>query len=178
MIAVVGLITNLTTAYLLSGSKRKDINTQSAILHLAGDTFASLGVVLGAGMIAFTQWWWLDPAIGVGISLLILYWAFALIRDAVDVLLEATPKDIDPERVIDSVKGFEEVQDMHDVHVWTLTSGMYALSAHVAVRNMPLVETAPLLKRINTLLCEQFKIGHAAIQLEAEEIAIPSLKKL
>ncbi len=169
IIAVIGLVTNLLTAFLLTGTKRKDMNTQSAILHLAGDTFASVGVVIGAGIIALTNWLWVDPALSVMISVLILYWAYDLIRDAIDILLEATPKEIDPDRVVDAIKVFEEVQDMHDVHVWTLTSGMYALSAHVAVKNMPLKETAPLLKKINTLLCDRFKIGHAAIQLEAED---------
>ncbi len=168
IVAIIGLVTNLVTVFLLRNNERKDINTQSAILHLAGDTFASVGVVAGAGLIALTGWMWVDPALGVLISILILYWAVLLIRDAIDILLESTPKEIDPENVIKAVKVIDEVQDMHDVHVWTLTSGMYALSAHVAVRNMPLSETAPLLKRINFLLCQQFKIGHAAIQLEAE----------
>ncbi len=169
IIAVIGLVTNLVTAFFLSGSERKDINTQSAILHLAGDTIASVGVVIGAGLMAYTHWLWVDPLLSVLISVLILWWALQLIRNAIDILLEATPKEIDPSRVIDAVKVIEEVHDMHDVHVWTLTSGMYALSAHVAIQNMPLKETAPLLRKINTLLCEQFKIGHAAIQLEAEQ---------
>ncbi len=168
-VAVIGLVTNLVTVFLLKGADRKDINTSSAILHLAGDTFASVGVVAGAALIAMTGWLWIDPVLGVLISVLILYWAVGLIRDAIDILLEATPKEIDPVHVIDAIKVFDEVRDMHDVHVWTLTSGMYALSAHVAIRNMPLSETAPLLKKINFLLCQQFKIGHAAIQLEAEK---------
>lgn len=176
VIAVIGLVTNLVTAFFLSGTERKDLNTQSVILHLAGDTFASVGVVIGAGVMAYTQWLWVDPLLSVLISILILWWALQLIRDAIDILLEATPKDIDPSRVIDAVKVLEEVHDMHDVHVWTLTSGMYALSAHVSIQNMPLKETAPLLRKINTLLCEQFKIGHAAIQLEAEPESNPKIR--
>lgn len=169
VIAVVGLVTNLVTALFLSQTERKDINTKSAILHLAGDTAASVGVVVGAVLIMYTGWLWVDPLLGVLISVLILYWAARLIRDAIDILLEAVPKEIDPVAVIGAVKVFDEVQDMHDVHVWTLTSGMYALSAHVVTSNMPLKETAPLLRKINFLLCQQFKIGHAAIQLETED---------
>lgn len=169
IIAVVGLITNLVTAFFLSQTQRKDINTKSVILHLAGDTAASVGVVGGAVLIMYTGWLWVDPLLGVLISVLILYWAARLIRDAVDILLEAVPKEIDPVAVIGAVKVLDEVQDMHDVHVWTLTSGMYALSAHVVTSNMPLKETAPLLRKINFLLCQQFKIGHAAIQLETED---------
>jgi cobalt-zinc-cadmium efflux system protein len=168
IIATIGLCTNLLTAYFLSGTHRKDMNTRSAILHLMGDTLASVGVVAGAVVIAYTGWLWVDPLLAALISILILYWALGLIREAIDVLLEATPSEINPERVVEAVSLFEEVQGMHDVHVWTLTSGMYALSAHVAIRNMSIKETRPLLKKINFLLCQRFKIGHAAIQLEAE----------
>ncbi len=170
LIALVGLGTNLLTAFFLSRSKQNDINTKSVILHIAGDTFASVGVVLGAGIIAFTDWYWVDPALSVIISILILYWAVRLIRDAIDILLEATPKEIDLGQVVNALKRLQAVRDVHDVHVWTLTSGMYALSAHVALQNTSLRETTSLLKKINTLLCEQFKIGHATIQMEAEEI--------
>lgn len=169
LIAVVGLVTNVVTALFLSQAARKDINMKSAILHLAGDTIASVGVVLGAVVIMYTHWLWVDPVLSVLISVLILYWAVQLIREAIDILLEAAPKEIDPAQVVAAVKVIDTVHDMHDVHVWTLTSGMYALSAHVVVLNMPLKETAPLLKKINFLLCQQFKIGHAAIQFEAEE---------
>jgi len=169
IIALIGLATNLLCAFFLSGTKREDLNMRSAILHLAGDTLASVGVVLGAIVLAYTGWWWIDPVLGLLISILILIWAFRLVREAVDVLLEATPGGIDPERVADAVKVFKEVQDVHDIHVWTLSSGIYALSAHVSVRNMSLRQCAPLLKKIHALLCERFKIGHAAIQLETEE---------
>ncbi len=174
VIALVGLITNIVTALFLTQTKRKDINTKSAILHLAGDTLASVGVVLGAIVIIaivimFTGWLWVDPLLGVLISVLILYWAAHLVWDAIDILLEAVPKEVDPTQVMDAVKIFDEVQGMHDVHVWTLTSGMYALSAHVVTLDMPLKETAPLLRKINFLLCQRFKIGHAAIQFETEE---------
>jgi len=168
VIAVIGLVTNLLTAYFLSGTHRKDINTRSAILHLMGDTFASVGVVVGAVIMTYTGWLWVDPALAALISVLILYWAVQLIREAIDVLLEATPKEINPESVVEAIQVFDEVKGMHDVHVWTLTSGMYALSAHVAIRDMSIRETTPLLKKINFLLCQRFKIGHAAIQLEAE----------
>lgn len=169
VIAVVGLVTNLVTALFLSQTERKDINTKSAILHLAGDTAASVGVVVGAGLIMMTGWLWVDPLLGVLISVLILYWAAHLVWDAIDILLEAAPKEIDPSALVNAVKIIDDVQDMHDVHVWTLTSGMYALSAHVVTSNMPLRETAPLLRKINFLLCQQFKIGHAAIQFETED---------
>ncbi|MFQ5949153.1 MAG: cation diffusion facilitator family transporter [Nitrospiria bacterium] len=173
-VAFIGLVTNLATAVLLRGSTRKSINFKSAFLHIIGDTLSSGGVVLAAGVIYFTEWWFIDPLLSVFLSLLILYWAFRLIMDSIDILLEASPKEIDPDRVVEAVQVIDEVTDVHDVHVWTLTSGMYALSAHVSVRDMPLKETAHLLRKINFLLCQRFKIGHAAIQLEAENAAAPS----
>jgi len=175
-VAFIGLVTNLVTVVLLRPSTEKSINFKSAFLHIIGDTLSSGGVVLAAGVIYFTGWWFLDPLVSVAISLLILYWSFRLMMDSVDILLEATPKEIDPDRVVEAVQVIEEVRDVHDVHVWTLTSGMYALSAHVAVRDMPLRDTTHLLKKINFLLCQRFKIGHAAIQLEAES-AMPPLHK-
>lgn len=175
-IASIGLVTNLVTAALLSRSIEKSLNVKSAYLHMIGDTLSSVGVVAAAGAIYFTQWWFLDPLVGVFLSLFILYWAFRLMMDSIDILLEATPKGIDPILVVEAVKVLEEVRDVHDVHVWTLTSGMYALSAHVAVEDMPLKETTHLLKKINFLLCQRFKIGHAAIQLEINDASAPPSK--
>ncbi|HLG22060.1 MAG TPA: cation diffusion facilitator family transporter [Candidatus Manganitrophaceae bacterium] len=176
VIALIGLAANLGAAFLLSGTTRRSINLRSAFLHLMGDTLSSVGVVAAAGVIYFTQWWFLDPLVGALLSFFILFWAFRLMIDSVDILLEATPKEIDPERVIEAVKVIKEVRDVHDVHVWTLTSGMYALSAHVAVQDMPLKETAHILRTINFLLCQRFKIGHAAIQFEIENASAPSAK--
>lgn len=176
-IAGIGLVANLVTMILLSRSKRNSINIKSAFLHMIGDTLSSVGVLIAAGVMYFTEWWFIDPLLGVVLSLFILFWAVRLMMDSVDILLEATPKEIDPVRVVEAVKVIEEVRDVHDVHVWTLTSGMYALSAHVAVRDMPLNETAHLLRKINFLLCQRFKIGHAAIQLETEEGALSSTRR-
>lgn len=168
-VAAIGLITNLATIALLSKSTRRSINLKSAFLHMIGDTLSSVGVLIGATVIYLTEWWFIDPLLGVILSFFILFWAVRLMIDSIDILLEATPKEIDPVQVVEAVKVIEEVRDVHDIHVWTLTSGMYALSAHVAVRDMPLKETAHLLRQINFLLCQRFKIGHVAIQLETEE---------
>src|SRR3569832_2203885 len=173
-VAAIGLVTNLGTMFLLRRSKQNNINIKSAFLHMIGDTLSSVGVLAGAGVIYFTLWWFIAPLLGVLLSFFILFSAFRLMTESIDILLEATPKEIDPVRVVEAGKVIEEVRDVHDVHVWTLTSGKYALSAHVAVRDMPLKETADLLRQINVLLCQRFKIGHAAIQLETEESAAPS----
>ena len=169
-IAVVGLFTNLLTIYILRRGTERSMNIRSAFLHMIGDTFSSAGVVAGAVLISFTGWWVVDPILSALLSLFILYWAIRLIIDSVDILLEATPREIDPAQVADAVKIFEEVEDVHDVHVWTLTSGMYALSAHISVHEMSLGESSRLLRRINFLLCQKFRIGHSAIQFELEPV--------
>lgn len=176
VIGLVGLATNLITAFLLSGATRKGLNLQSAFLHMIGDTLSSLGVVAAAGVIYFTQWWFLDPLLGVLLSIVILFWAFKLMMESINILLEAAPKEIDPAQVVEAVMVIKEVRDVHDVHVWTLTSGMYALSAHVVAKDMSLKESGRLLKTINSLLCQRFKIGHAAIQFEIENAPSPSAK--
>jgi len=167
-VALIGLMANLLNVFLLRRRAQVSVNVRSAFLHVMGDTLSSAGVVAGALLISLTDWWVIDPLLGVLLSLLILYWAIRLIIDSVDILLEAAPREIDPAQVASAVKIFEEVKDVHDIHVWTLTSGMYALSAHIAVREMPLAETSQLLRRINVLLCQKFGIGHAAIQFELE----------
>lgn len=166
LIALLGLAANLLTIWILRKRVQRSINIRSAFLHLLGDTFSSLGVVTGALLIGFTGWWIVDPILGMLLSLFILYWAFRLVVDSVDVLLEATPREIDPRQVAEAVRIFEEVEDIHDLHVWTLTSGIYALSVHVMIREIPPGETAHLLRRINFLLCQKFGIGHSAIQFE------------
>ncbi len=168
-IALAGLAANLLTAYLLSSVRFRNLNVRSAYFHMMGDTLSSVGVVAAAVLIYFTGRVIIDPLLSILLALFILFWSYRLVAESVDVLLEATPKEIDPARVAEAVKLFDEVRDVHDIHVWTLTSGMYALSAHVSVKNMPLSETSKVLRKINFLLCQRFNIGHCAIQFESEE---------
>lgn len=168
-IALLGLIVNILTAVILSGSFNGSLNIQSAFLHIIGDTFSSVAIVIGAIIIYYKGWLLIDPILSVLICVIILFWAVQLINDSVNILLEAAPKEMNLKRLIVNVKKIEGVYDVHDVHVWTLTSGMYALSAHVTTPDVQLSETRDLLKKINRLLCQEFKIGHTAIQFEINE---------
>jgi cobalt-zinc-cadmium efflux system protein len=168
-IALLGLVVNIITAVILSGSVKESLNIKSAFLHMLGDTLSSLVVVIGAVIIYYEEWLFLDPLLSVVICVVILIWSYRLIVESVNILLEATPKELNIQGIADSVKLIKEVEDIHDVHVWTLTSGMYALSAHIITKDVRLSETTDLLKRINLLLCRDFKIGHTAIQFENEE---------
>lgn len=167
-IGVLGLLVNLGTAIILSGPKVGSLNVRSAYLHLLGDTVSSLGVVVGALAIYLTGQWVIDPLLSIGISILILVWSYKLIRESIDVLLEATPRDIHFDQVMGAITILKDVEEVHDLHIWTLTSGMYALSAHIKVRDMSISDTAGLLKKLNFLLCQRFRIGHTAIQFECD----------
>jgi cobalt-zinc-cadmium efflux system protein len=165
VVAGVGLVVNLVTAWLLHDVGKHDLNVRSAFLHMLGDTVSSVAVVAGALVIERTGWLWIDPALSLGICLLIVLWSASLIRDAVRVLLEAAPYGISLQNVRDAVgRCFPEVVALHDVHVWTVTSGMVAMTARVEVRLESLDECCALAERLETLLRADFGIGHATLQ--------------
>ncbi len=168
VIAILGLLVNLITAMILSGPSTRSLNTRSALFHLLADAVSSVVVVLGAVAIYFTGQWLIDPLLSIAICILILVWSYKLIMESVDILLEATPRDIDFDQVLTAIRVAEDVEEVHDLHIWTLTSGMYALSAHIKVRDRSISDTARLLKKLNFLLCQRFQIGHTAIQFECQ----------
>lgn len=167
IVAVIGLVANLGCAYILKTS-HGSLNIKSAFMHMLADTFSSLVVVFGAIIIYYTQWYMLDPALSILICIVILIWSYQLISESVDILLEATPKDVELENVVKSMNELEEIEDVHDVHIWTITSGMYAMSAHVYTRDLMISETHEIMAKINTLLNEKFNIGHTVIQFESD----------
>jgi len=169
LVALFGLGINIITVFILNGSTHGSLNIRSAFFHVIGDTLSSVAVVIGAIFIYYTNWLILDPILSVLICLVILIWAVRLINESVNIFLEATPKDLNIQALNNSLHRVEGVMDVHDLHVWTLTSGMYALSAHVAIRDVPVSQTTKLLKKINFLLCQEFNIGHTAIQFELKE---------
>ncbi|MFQ5455895.1 MAG: cation diffusion facilitator family transporter [Nitrospirota bacterium] len=164
-IAIIGLIANLLTTYILSGSH--SINIKSAFIHMIGDTLSSVAVVIGAVIINLTDWVIIDPILSILICIAILIWSYRLIMESIDILLEATPKNISIKEVIEAIRVVDnDVKNVHDVHVWTLTSQLYALSAHVSINNISIKDSSNLLRDINRILRQRFKIGHVAIQFE------------
>lgn len=171
IVAAVGLTANIVCAYILmsGGSEHgHSLNIKSVIMHLLGDTISSVGVIAGAVIIHYTDWYIVDPLISVLLCILILVWAYKLIMESVDILLEATPKDIDIDKVVASLKQIPGIDSVHDMHVWTITSGMYSMSAHIDTKDMMISETTRLSKEINHVLNEKFKIGHTVIQFGCE----------
>ena len=165
--ACLGLLVNLLTAAILHGSSPDDLNIRSAFFHMLGDTFSSVGVVAGAVVIYATHRLWIDPLLSIGIGFLILVWGFRLLRDSCHILLESTPRHIQSEEVAKTITDhIQEVKEIHDIHIWEITSKMYAMTAHVAVNDIRVSESKVILDKINHLVEERFEIGHTNIQFE------------
>ncbi len=171
VIALAGLIVNLVSAVLLHKASKDDLNVKSAFLHMVGDTASSFGVVGGAVIIYFTGWYIIDPLLSVLIGGVILIWVWGLLRDSIRILLESTPKHIKVAEVENEIRGgFKEVLGVHDIHIWEITSKMYAMTGHVEVEgNKKINELTTLRRQIQKLLDKKFDIGHVNIQFECSD---------
>ncbi len=169
MIAAGGLAVNIFAAYLLHAEHEHNLNLRGAWLHVMGDLLGSVAAITAGVLILAFGFLWADPFTSVIISGIILFNAGRLVRDSVDILLESTPKHIDLSAVESAIAERSAVLNVHDLHVWTISSGMEALSAHVAHdRSIPETE---LLLDIRDLLQERFGISHLTIQLETADHA-------
>ncbi|MDQ3655473.1 MAG: cation diffusion facilitator family transporter [Chloroflexota bacterium] len=169
IVAVAGLAANAASAWVLmrGGGHRDNLNTRGAYLHVVGDMLGSVGAIAAALIMLATGWYLADPILSAGIGVLILWSSWRLLRESVDVLLESTPKGIDPLKVrdaMDAVDGVSGVHDVHDVHIWTVTSGLIAMSCHVGVTGER--EWPVLLDELTTLLRTRFGIAHVTLQPE------------
>ena len=165
-IALGGLAINLISLVLLHEGRSSSLNVRGAWLHVLGDTLGSVGAI-AAGVLIWTWGWnWADPLASVLIAALILYSSWALLRETVSVLLEGAPGHIDVDEVRDSIAGLHGVSAVHDLHVWSITSGMVSLSCHVVACDGPSRQI--LLESMNQLLKDRFEISHTTIQIEPE----------
>jgi cobalt-zinc-cadmium efflux system protein len=165
--ATVGIAINLSIALGLRAEGSANLNARGALLHALGDVGASVGVIIGAVVIALTGWRYADPIISLAIALLIAKGAWDLLGDTVDILMEATPRDINVAQLVRDVIRLPGVEDVHDLHIWSIAGGMRVLSAHVQVAdNRPLAACDRLVEEIHTLLCNDYTISHTTLQLE------------
>ncbi|MDQ3226855.1 MAG: cation diffusion facilitator family transporter [Chloroflexota bacterium] len=166
LVAVAGLLANIVAAWVLSRGQghRDNLNTRGAFLHVLGDLLGSVATIVAALIIAFTGWYAADPILSVLIGGLVVFGAWSLLRESVDVLLEAAPRGIvvaDVRAAMDAVPGVEGV---HDLHIWTVTSGLTALSAHVETDDVAGWESC--MTTLATMLRETFGIAHVTLQPE------------
>ena len=170
IVAVGGLVVNLIGVSWLHHGHQHSLNVRAAFYHLLGDLLGSVGAVIAGILILTVQWYLADPILAIVIAVLIIISAVGIVRDAVDVLLEATPAHISLDEVRTALAEMPDVEAVHDLHVWTITSGMYALSCHVTVSSCAF--TADTLECIRHLLHERFAITHQTIQLETPSMVL------
>ena len=163
-VAAVGLAVNLAGAYLLHAGSRSSLNVRGAYNEVLADALSSVGVILGAGVILATGWLWVDPLVAVGIALFVLPRTWALLREALQVLLEGTPREVDLAALRTAMEGVPGVKTVHDLHVWTLTSGVHALSAHAVLQEG--AAHGAVLGALRTRVTGGFPISHVTVQLE------------
>ncbi|SDU92732.1 cobalt-zinc-cadmium efflux system protein [Microlunatus sagamiharensis] len=168
LVALVGIVANVVGLLVLRGGKDESLNLRGAYLEVLGDLLGSVAVVVAAVVIRTTGWTQADPLASVLIVVLILPRAWSLIRDVVDVLLEATPRGVDLDRVREHIEQTPGVVEVHDLHVWTITSGLPVLSAHVVVDGDHLEQgrSGQVLDALGGCLGEHFDVAHCTFQLE------------
>ncbi len=163
-VATLGLLVNVAGAFILSRSGGESLNVEGAMRHVIADALGSVGAMAAAGVIILTGWRYADPLISTAIGLLILASSWRLLRDSTNVLLEATPRGLNAEEVGRRMAAAEGVTEVHDLHIWTITSGFPALSAHVLVGHH---ENCHARRRdLEELLAHEFGISHTTLQVD------------
>lgn len=178
LLITVGLIAvavNLATALLVRKGSEHDLNIRSAFLHLMGDVIATIGAVIAGVIIYFTGANWLDPLVSVLIGFLILYNAWGILRDSVDILLESTPRDINTASLVHDVKQIKGVLGVHDLHIWSITQSLRTMSAHILTDDVSISTGAEIQRQINEIVFRRYNIAHATLQLECVDCLPESL---
>jgi cobalt-zinc-cadmium efflux system protein len=164
-VAAAGVVMNGVIALLLYRSKG-DVNIRSALLHEVGDTLSTAAVILGGWVILATGDFWIDSALSFGIGVLILWSSFGIVRETLNILLEGTPRGMKLERIESAIRAIEGVNDVHDLHVWSIGSETHALSCHISIDDIPPSVSERILRDVKDCLLRDFRIDHTTIQFE------------
>jgi cobalt-zinc-cadmium efflux system protein len=171
VVAVVGLIANLIVAFVLRGHSHEDLNVRSAFLHVLGDALASVGVIAAGLVIVLTGWTPVDPLVSVLIGIIILVGSGGVLRQSLHILIEGVPRGLTATEVAAAMHDVAGVSEVHDLHVWTISPGYVALSAHVVLADQSLSEAQNIMEDLKTTLTERFAIEHTTIQFECQSCA-------
>jgi cobalt-zinc-cadmium efflux system protein len=171
-VAALGLVLNGGIMWALRPASRQDLNIRSAFVHMLGDALGSIGIIAGAIVIRYTGWQQVDPALSILIGMLIVWTAWDIIREALNILLEGLPRGIRLQDATSAMRAIEGVLDVHDLHIWSLGSSTHALSCHVLIADVPPSASDAILPRLNTMLAERFHILHTTVQFEHASCAI------
>jgi cobalt-zinc-cadmium efflux system protein len=171
VVAAAGVIMNGVIAFMLHRTSR-DVNIRSAFLHEIGDTISTAAVILGGWAILATGQNWIDPALSFAIGTFILWSGFGIVRETLNILLEGTPRGMKLERLEAAMRAIEGVNDVHDLHVWSIGSETHALSCHIAIADIPPSVSERILRDVKEVLHAQFRIDHTTIQFEHAECEV------
>jgi cobalt-zinc-cadmium efflux system protein len=166
VVAGLGLLVNVGIMWALRGDKEHDLNVRAAFVHMLGDALGSVGIIIGAGVIRSTGWMAIDSILSIIIGALIVWSALDVTRESLNILLEGLPRGLTLPEVTDAIRAVDGVIAVHDLHVWSLGSSLHALSCHVRIDDMPPSASESILKQINGVLCDRFRIHHTTIQFE------------
>lgn len=166
-VALVGIAVNGSIAYVLS-KNRQDLNMRSAFIDMAFDALSSLGAVIAGLVMLFTDIQYVDTIVGLLIAALLLFNTLKILKEAVQILLEGTPKDMDVLEIAKAIQSHEKVLKVDDLHVWAIRSGYNALSCHIAVAEVDLISSRLIVEELKTYLRDGYKIQHATIEVELE----------
>jgi cobalt-zinc-cadmium efflux system protein len=174
-VAVVAVGVNIVTALLVRKGSEQDLNMRSAFLHLMGDVLSTIGAVVAGIIILFTGLNWIDPLVSIFIGFLILWNAWGIVRESIDILMEATPADIDVDAMLMDIQEVDGVRGVHDLHIWSINHSMRTLSAHILTDDIPLSQGARIQILLTELLANKYRVAHATLQLECEGCNPPDL---
>ena len=168
-VGLAAVVVNLVTALLVRRGSENDLNLRSAFLHLMGDVLSTVGAVAAGVVIALSGWNWLDPLVSVLIGGLILWNAWGILRESIDILMESTPADIDMAALQADLLAVTGVRGVHDLHVWSITHSLRTLSAHLITDDIPVSQGAQVQAAAGSMLARQYGISHATLQLECKD---------
>jgi cobalt-zinc-cadmium efflux system protein len=170
-IAAMGLVLNSAIVWGLGGHGH-DMNLHAAWLHMLGDAASSAGIIVGALVIRYTGWLQIDPLLSILIGVGILWSAWGIVKDSINILLEGLPKGLNLAEVTKELSQVGGVIDVHDLHIWSIGSDAHALSCHILIEDMPPSSSDSILRNINDVLCGRFAINHTTIQFEHARCAL------
>ncbi len=165
LIALIGLFVNLTSIGILQGSQNNNLNVRSVFYHMIGDAASSIGIVVASIIILYTDFNVLDPVVSIGISMVILYWAWSVLKESTRILLEMAPKGLNIDTINDDLKNkFKEIMEIYNVHLWTITPDMLMFSAYIKIDKELKANKDNLISEINNYLSKKYNIIESTIQ--------------
>ncbi len=166
LVASIGLVVNILVAFVLFKGSKNNTNIRGAFIHVIGDLLGSVGAILAGIIIKFTGWLYADPLISILIAFLILLSSLNLLKETFHTLMEGTPKDLDLEKICQRIKSFDNINDIHDLHVWSLNEKQIILTAHIIVNDDLASSTQLMVHKIKEALHHDFDINHSTLEVE------------